>query len=261
MPDTSTFRGRFRGTPRTLLVAAAAVLVATTAPAAPALAVSAADSSSTVVVSATVTVPARAGTTAADAMGALNPFSCWATPLSATTTGTPTGTHQTCRTDQVAGQQGPHTVGGVQIEATDAQGSTERTGGLLAASASATTQGAKADSSAKSAHLVVKGNAIDIGMVTSDSTITCTYDASGARYSFVSRSTVHGVKINGRPVRLHDGTMDIKVAGGTLRLNASQLSKTGNVQQAATLMTKHATVVISETAVGLAPVKGNPCLP
>jgi hypothetical protein len=266
MPDPSIVRGAardtFRGRPRTLLVAAAAALVAATAPADTALAASAADSTSTVVVTVVATVPARAGTAATDAKGAVNPFSCWAAPLIATAAGTPTGTRQACATDQVGGQQGPQTVGGVRVQVVDAVGSTARTGGLALTSQEAdTTQGANADASAKSTRLVVKGNVVEIGMTTSDSKISCTYSASGARYSFVSRSTVHGVKINGRPVRLHDGTMDIPVAGSTLRLNASQLSKIGNVQQAATLLTKTATVVVSETAVALSQVSGNPCLP
>jgi hypothetical protein len=253
----------FRARPL-LLAAGAALLVVTASPADAALAVpAAADSSSTIVVRGVATFPAFAAYTTADTAAGPVLFNCWSTPLGAKAKGAPPATHGACKTDQVAGQQGPHTVGGVQIEAVDAQGSTTRTGGgsATASEAAATTATAKSDASARSARFVVSGNVIEIGMITSASTISCTYSETGGRYSFVSRSTIRGVKVNGRPVRLHDGTMDIPVAGSTLRLNASQLSQTGNVQQAAKLLSKGAEVVVGETAVALAPASGNPCLP
>jgi hypothetical protein len=248
---------------RKLLVGVgAALLVLAAAPADAALAVPVTESSSTVVVTGVATFPAVANT-AADTAAPLVLFSCWSTPLAATAKGSPAATHSACKTDQIAGQQGPHTVGGVQFQAVDAQGSTTRTGGghVTASEAAATTAGAKSDASATSAKLVVGHNVIEIGQITSASTISCTFSEAGARYTFVSTSTVRGVKVNGRPVRLHDGTMDIPVAGSTLRLNANNVSQTGNVQQAAKLLTKNAQVVLGETAVSLAPASDNPCLP
>jgi hypothetical protein len=253
---------------RKLLVGAgAALVVLAAAPADAAFAVPATESSSTVVTTGVVTVPTFA-VTAADTATPPVLFDCWSTPVAALAKGQMPTAHSACKTDQIAGQRGPHTVGGVQFQAVDAQGSTTRTGGLALASglaaaseAGATTAGAKSTASAASARLVVGGNVVEIGQITSASTISCTFSETGARYSFVSTSTVRGVKVNGRSVRLHNGTMDIPVAGSTLRLNASNVSQTGNVQQAATLLTKNARVVLGETAASLAPVSGNPCLP
>jgi hypothetical protein len=213
-----------------------------------------------------------------------NIFICWSRPLVAVVKAGP-GPQQ-CITDQVGGAQGGHTVGGVQVVAVDATGSTSRTvppaGGKAVAGPSAvgstsgdptsadptsadptavtTTQGASANAAAASARLVVNKTVIQIGAVTSMSRISCTYSTTGARYTFNGASTVRSLRINGKLQQLGVGLRTFHiVGGGTLYLDRIQVGKTGVVVQAAVLETPKAHVVLGESAVDLAPGQANPC--
>jgi hypothetical protein len=209
-------------------------------------------------------------------------FACWVTPLAVSAAGeVPPVPAQRCEDDQVGGASGVHTVGNVRVQAVDATGTTSRTTGAATATASgtatlaggtpagdapgqalaATTQSGRARASAASTSIVAGSTRIQLGSVLSDSTITCTYDASGAHFSFFGRSSVSSVRINGRAVRLRNGAMDIPLPSGTLHLNQIEVRSTGVVTHPAILDTATAHVVIADSAVAIAETQGNPCRP
>jgi hypothetical protein len=152
------------------------------------------------------------------------------------------------------------------VSATGVQGTTTLTGNGAAAAgateaADDTTVGAVATSSATTTRLTVGATVIDLGAVSTRTTINCSYGASGFRYSFNGTSSVASAKINGRPVKMSNGPMSIKVAGGTLLLNQTRTTPAGVVQQAAKLHTKKADVIIGGAAVAVAETPDNPCHP
>jgi hypothetical protein len=97
--------------------------------------------------------------------------------------------------------------------------------------------------------------------MTSQTTISCTYGPNGAKYSYNSRSSVGSLKINGKPVAMRNGPMDIKLNGGTLRLNHAKTTAIGVTQHAVMLTTNGADVVIGESAVAISKAPKNPCHP
>jgi hypothetical protein len=224
-----------------------------------------------VVIAAVAAAVATAGfAPGAAAAPAVNLFSCWTTPLSVVEKGEPTTNpdRQVCKDDQVAASQSADSAGSVKVRATAVAGSTTRTVAkamVRAASTEAaratTTESAVAKASAGSAKLTVGSTVIDLGTITSQTTISCTYGPGGARYSYSSKSSVSGVKINGKPVAMRNGPMDIKVNGGTLRLNHAKTTAIGVTQHAVVLNTSGADVVIGESAVALSKAPKNPCHP
>jgi hypothetical protein len=212
----------------------------------------------------TVTVLAAAPGPASAAAAPPDLFTCWANPLSLLTIGMTGGVnHTACVDDQVAGATGTHTAGRLQVAAVDAKGSTARTGGTVEAAgaghAARTTRGAVADASAASARIVLGANVVDLGAITSHATITCTYDAHGARSAFTGSSTVASVTVNGQPVTVHPGLNVIKVGAGTLRLNHAEVGASGLIQHAVMFDTVKAHLVLGEAAVAIADTAHNPC--
>ena len=211
------------------------------------------------------------GASAAPAAAPVNIFSCWTTPLSVVEKGEPTTNpdRQMCKDDQVAASQAADTDGAVKVRATSVAGTTTRTvartfaaraAGTEAAQAT-TTESAVAKASAGSAKLTVGKTVIDLAAISSQTTISCTYGPNGARYSFNSKSSVGGVKINGKPVSMRNGPMDIKVNGGTLRLNHARTTAVGVTQNAVMLTANGTDVVIGESAVAISKAPKNPCRP
>ena len=211
------------------------------------------------------------GASAAPAAAPMSLFSCWTTPLSVVEKGEPTTNpdRQVCTDDQVAASQAADTDGPVKVSATAVAGSTTRTvartfttqaAGTEAARATVT-ESAVAKASAGSAKLTVGRTVIDLGAITSQTTISCTYGPSGARYSFSSKSSVGAVKINGKSVSMRNGPMDIKVNGGILRLNHARTTAVGVTQHAVMLTANGTDVVIGESAVAVSKAPKNPCRP
>jgi len=214
-----------------------------------------------------VAVPASANVTAA-ATASSSLFSCFANPLRITGTGQPgPNTDQLCKNDQVGGAQSAGSAGAVQVTATGVAGTTSVSGAGAAAHAAgvtteaATTATGSATATAKSAKLVVGKNVIELGAMSTQTTITCTYDAKGAKFSFNSRSSVGSLKINGTAVKVANGASSVKLSNGTLYLNHSSVTATGITQHAAMLHTANADVTIGEAAVAVANTPKNPCHP
>ena len=239
----------------------------------------------------TTVVPAAANAGRAGAVEATTTlFTCWITPLGVTETGGPSTDpdHQRCQTDRTAISQADGSAGPLEASAIEVSGSTSvLTGPVQAATADTASGGAAgaasfdaagigvagieaaavtrtesaiAKASAASARFVVGGTVVDVGAVTTETKITCSYSASGATYAFSSRSTVAGVKIDGRRVRLHNGPMSIPVAGSaSLTINYSKVSAFGSTQRAAMLHAAGADAVLGEAAVAITTVASNPC--
>jgi hypothetical protein len=205
-------------------------------------------------------IAAPGGATAVAAKADL--FSCWTRPLTVVEKGTPTTNpdKQMCQNDQVGASASAGSAGSVKVSAKQVAGSTSRTvTALRTESTASTTDSAVAQASAGSARLTVGSTVVDLGAMTSKTTITCTYSAKTAKYSFSSTSSVKSLKINGKPVTVQSGPMDIKLNGGTLRLNHTDKTAIGITQHAALLVTKKAEVVIGESAVSLSKAPKNPC--
>jgi hypothetical protein len=190
-------------------------------------------------------------------------FTCWASPLTLTAAGMPgRATHHGCVDGQVAAATGTHTVGRLQVQAVDAKGSTARTTGSAgAAGAAATTEGAIATASVGSARIVLGANVVEFGAIAAEATVTCTYDANRAGFSFAGRSSVASVRVNGRPVAVRAGANEIRVGGGVLRLNHAEVTATALTQHAVMFDTARAHLVLGESGVAIAPGGGNPCRP
>jgi hypothetical protein len=217
-----------------------------------------------------VAVPASASALATTDTNAASTglFSCFANPLRITGAGQPgPNTNQLCKNDQVGGAQSTGTAGAVQVTATGVAGTTSVSGGGAAAGAAgvsteaATTASGAATATAKSAKLVVGKNVIELGAMSTQTTITCTYDAKGARFSFNSRSSVGSLKINGKPVTVANGASSVKLSNGTLYLNHTSITATGITQHAAMLHTAGVDVAVGEAAVAVANTPKNPCHP
>jgi hypothetical protein len=194
-------------------------------------------------------------------------FTCWTAPLRVVATGDPVSNpdRQVCQDDQVAASAAADSKGAVKVKATGVKGSTIRKAGAAAAlrtEATSTTESAVAQSSADAATLTVGSTVIDLGAMTSQTTISCTYGPAGARFSFSSRSSVSSLKINGKPVTMKNGPMEVKLAGGgSLMLNHSKTSALGVTHHAVMLHAAGADVVIGESATAISSAAGNPCRP
>jgi hypothetical protein len=220
----------------------------------------------------TVAVPA--GATAVNASTAAAPtnlLSCYANPLRITEAGKPApNPDKLCQTDQVAGARSTSTIGGVKVTATGIAGATAVTTGTVTALAAGITEAGapmmktvtgQATAMDKSAHLVIGKTVIDLGMMTTKSTITCTYGARSAKFSFKSVSSVGSLKINGKSRAIGNGARSIALPAGTLVLNHTTITPTGITQHAAMLHTTGADVVLGEAAVAIANTPKNACHP
>jgi hypothetical protein len=227
-----------------------------------------------VAVAAIVAVLAPTGSTAANASTVAAPtslLSCYANPLRVAEAGKPASNpDKLCKTDQVAGARSTTTIGGIKVTATGIEGATAFTTGTVTAQAAGITEAGapmmktvsgQATAVDKSAHLVIGKTTIDLGMMTTKSTITCTYGARSAKYSFKSVSSVGSLKINGKSRAIGNGARSIKLPSGTLMLNHTAITATGITQHAAMLHTAGADVVLGEAAVAVANTPKNPCHP
>ena len=204
----------------------------------------------------TISTATPAGAAAGPPAPAADLFTCWVSPLTVAARSAPAVTHpQRCVEDRVGGAQGTHTAGNVSVQAVDATGRTAP----RAAGARSTTRGGLAEASATSARIVVGRTLIELGAISSRATIRCTYDTRGAHLSYSGTSSVASLRINGHVVPLRDVMTTIRVPGGRLRLNHSEVGPTGLVQHAVMLDTASAHVVIGEAAVAFAATAGNPC--
>jgi hypothetical protein len=197
-------------------------------------------------------------------------LSCSANPLRIMEAGKPVpGMTQTCKNDQVAGAQSTGKAGAVAVTATGVAGATSvSTGAVTVQAATGTTEAVtmktisgQATAAASAAHLVVGKTTIDLGMLTTKSTITCTYGPSGASFSYRSSSSVGSLKINGKRMAIGNGMRSIRIPAGTLMLNHSSKTPTGITQHAAMLHTTGADVTLGEAAVAIANTPKNPCYP
>jgi hypothetical protein len=198
-------------------------------------------------------------------------LSCSANPLRIAEAGKPMpGMTQTCKNDQVAGAQSTGKAGAVAVTATGVAGATSVSTGAVTVQAATgsteagvtmTTISGQATAAASAAHLVVGKTTIDLGMLTTKSTITCTYGPSGATFSYRSTSSVGSLKINGKRMAIGNGTRSIRIPAGTLMLNHSSKTATGITQHAAMLHTTGADVTLGEAAVAIANTPRNPCYP
>ena len=174
------------------------------------------------------------------------------------------GPNVACVDDQQAlAQAAGLDAGLVSVTANGLDARTDQTPDVLASTAPATgdttTSAATVSSVTISATLV----SVELNMVTSQAMAECVSTPSGLVPRFTGSSTVAGLTINGLPVTVGSGPMDIPLAIGTLHLNSTTTTAGSVTQRAVWLHTLLADVVVAESTADVhgtsAHPDGNPC--
>lgn len=131
---------------------------------------------------------------------------------------------------------------------------------------SAPSAGDKAVSTARveSTKITVGLTTIEIGVITSSASATCTAGPGGLAPAYAGSSSISYLKINGLSVTVGSAPLTIPLVVGTLKLNGTTTTATSIVQQAVVLDTLLTDVVIGEAkadvhGTGTHP-SGNPCV-
>lgn len=131
---------------------------------------------------------------------------------------------------------------------------------------SAPSAGDKAVSTARveSTKITVGLTTIEIGVINSSASATCTAGPGGLAPAYAGSSSISYLKINGLSVTVGSAPLTIPLVVGTLKLNGTTTTATSIVQQAVVLDTLLTDVVIGEAkadvhGTGTHP-SGNPCV-
>lgn len=118
-------------------------------------------------------------------------------------------------------------------------------------------------STVETTRITAIGLTIEIGMITSTASATCTAGPGGLAPVFSSGSSIASLKINGLTIPVGSSPATISLVLGTLALNNTVTTATGVTQRAVVLDTPLVDVVIGESKAGVAgtPVHptGTPC--
>jgi len=97
---------------------------------------------------------------------------------------------------------------------------------------------------------------IELGLIKSSASATCTSGPGGLAAKFASASSIASLKINGLPVTVGTAPLTIPLVVGSLQLNSTQTSGGTVIQRAVFLDTLLTDVVLAESK---ANVEGQPC--
>jgi hypothetical protein len=148
---------------------------------------------------------------------------------------------------------------GVRLNVLDAR--TDQTPDNLAVPPAAgdnATATARVESSRITAGPLVPLVTIELGVVTSTATATCTAGPGGLTPVFTGSSHIASLKINGVPTTVGSAPLTIPLVVGSLRLNSTVTTATSVTQQAVVLDTAVTDVVIGEAKANVESSPGSP---
>ena len=168
-----------------------------------------------------------------------------------------------CQDDHRTLVQAGLNAGLLRVTADGLDARTDQTPDVLASTAPAAGDDATSNATVSSVTISATLVSIKLKVITSHATAECVSTPTGLTPKFTGSSSVAGLTINGLPVTVGSGPVDIPLVIGTLHLNSTTTTAGSVTQRAVWLHTLLADVVVAESTADVhgtsAHPDGNPC--
>ncbi|MDQ7904777.1 Calx-beta domain-containing protein [Phytohabitans sp. ZYX-F-186] len=161
-----------------------------------------------------------------------------------------------CADDAATVAQSTLNAGIVKVQTSVLDARTDQTPNNLNSAPPAAGDSATAKAGIDSTKIIAGPVVIELGVIKSSASATCTAGPAGLTPKFAGASSIASLKINGLPVTVGTAPLTIPLVVGSLQINSTQTTGNTVVQRAVFLDTLLTDVVLAESK---ANVEGKPC--